>query len=263
MQIGSLDGVLAGRGAHVPWIDLYKRCADLGLSGLELGVAANYAETQLWNGEGRAVLSKAAADNGVVTPSICIHSYWNYSFANDNEAIRKQAEEIARGAAIAAKEMGAINILIPLTGPQEGAVAVSRERWIAGIKAVAPAAEEAGVCFCLENVGREYGNAPEDIAAIVDAIASPAVGVYYDPGNAVHAGLDPIKGIEVLGSRIKHAHVKEVGGTYLGEGTVPWSDIIPAFRAIGYDGWLIFETDGTDDPMEAGRRNLEYLQKLI
>lgn len=263
MQIGALDGVLSGRGTHVPWVDLYKRCAELGLAGLELGVGPNYAETQLWNTDGRATLKKAASDNGVVTPSICIHSFWNFSFADGDPEVRKQAEQIAREAAVAAADMGAINILIPLTGPKEVPVETARERWIAGMKAAAPAAEEAGVCFCLENVGRDYANAPEDVAAVVDAIDSPAVGVYYDPGNAVHTDLDPLKGIEVLGSRIRHAHVKEVGATYLGEGNVPWPQIIPAFREIGYDGWLIFETDATDDPMDAARRNLDYLQKLV
>jgi sugar phosphate isomerase/epimerase len=159
--------------------------------------------------------------------------------------------------------MGARNILIPLTCPKEVEVENAQTRWIQGMKNAAPAAEKAGVVFCLENVGQAFANKPEDIAAVVDQIGSPAVQVYYDPGNAVHTGLDPLAGIAILGERIKHAHVKEVGGTYLGEGTVPWPQILKAFRKVGYDGWLIFETASTDDPKDAARRNLEAMRGYL
>lgn len=263
MRIAALDGSLTARGTHLPWEELYKRAGDLGLAGLELGVGANYEETKLWSSEGRAALRDAALEAGILTPSVCIHSYWNYSFASDDPEVRQRAERIAREAASAAAEMGATSILIPLTTAENVADDLARERWIAGMKAAAPAAEKAGVSFCLENVGREYADAPEDIAAVVDAIASPAVGVYYDPGNAVHGDFDPLHGIELLGSRIRHVHVKEIDGTYLGEGRVPWPEIIPALTEIGYDGWLVFETDPTDDPVEAVRRNLVYLSNLV
>ena len=117
--------------------------------------------------------------------------------------------------------------------------------------------------FCLENVGQAFANEPGDIAPVVDDVGSPSVQVYYDPGNAVHTDLDPLAGISLLGSRIKHAHVKEVGGTYLGDGKVPWPAILAAFRDVGYDGWLIFETASTEDPLEAARKNLEAMRSYL
>lgn len=263
MHIGAIDGALTADGLQTPWQELYARVAELGMEGLELGVKENYGDTQLWRPEGRVALRRAASANGVKTPSICIHSFWHFSFSDNSPEVREQAGEIAREAVFAASEVGASNILIPLTMAEGVSVADARERWITGIKEAAPTAENANISFCLENVGCEHADAPEDIAAIVDAVASPAVGVYYDPGNAVRFNRDPFAGLQTLGERIRHIHVKEVGAAHLGEGIAPWPDIIPAIKDIGYDGWLIFETEGTDDPVDAGRRNLDYLSKLL
>ena len=49
----------------------------------------------------------------------------------------------------------------------------------------------------------------------------------------------------LLGARIAQAHVKEIGGALLGEGRVPWPQIIAALKQVGYDGWLVLETNPT------------------
>jgi sugar phosphate isomerase/epimerase len=263
MKIGTLDGVLTARGQKIPWEDLYRMAGELGFDGLELGVHRDYDKSQLWETKGREQLNSVSKETGVPTSSICLHSYWIYSFASPEEETRKRAQRIAEEGAVAVAEMGAKNILIPLTCPSEVDDATARKRWIEGISAAAPAAESAGAVFCLENVGKSFANRPEDIVDLVDAVNSPAVQVYYDPGNAVHGDLDPLKGISLLGKRIAHIHVKEVGGTYLGEGKVPWGQIIPSLRDVGYDGWLIFETASTEDPRHAAAKNLAWIRKLI
>jgi len=263
MQIGILDGVMRKRGEDAPWDQLYELARELGFQGMELGVFENYAETRLWREEGRRHLRDTAARVGIETPSICIHSYWKYSFADEDEATREAAGRIAAGAARAAAGVGARDILIPLTCPREVEAEIGRKRWIDGMKKAAPAAEEAGVVFCLENVGRPFANDPADIIRVVDEVGSPAVAVYYDPANAVHTDLDPLEGVSLLRDRIKHVHVKEVGGTYIGDGRVPWAEILAALQEVGYNGWLIFETDATDDPRRAAAKNLEAMRKLL
>lgn len=263
MKIGTLDSVLVGKGDHIPWETLYQTAKEAGFEGLELGVAANYDETQLWNKDGRQLLVKASQENRIFTPSICLHSYWFYSFASPDEEIRLHARRIAEEASLAAGEMGAENILIPLTCPKGVEDTVARKRWIEGVASCAGAAESRDVFFCLENVSQPFARQPQDIINIVDTINSPAVKVYYDPGNAVMDGLDPLEGISLFGKRIRQVHVKEHKGTYLGDGIVPWSRIIEDLREIGYDGWLILETDPTKDPQGAAKKNLERLKKLI
>jgi len=263
MRIGTLDGVLVGKKGPIPWSTLYQTARDLGFEGLELGVGPTYDSSELWSPEGRKALKGVSASTGVLTPSICIHSYWNYSFASPDPEVRARARRIAEEAALAAAEMGAKNILVPFTCPTGVDDNTARARWIEGVKAAAPAAVSNGVVFCLENVGKTFANAPKDIVSVVDAIGSPAVQVYYDPGNAVHNDMDPLEGIRTLGKRIRHVHVKEVKGTYIGEGIVPWPLIIAELRKVGYDGWLILETASTDDPNTAAAKNLKTLKSLI
>lgn len=262
-KIGAIDNVLTGEKRALAWDNYYPLAQSLGFEGLELGVGADYDQTQLWDKAGRARLRNLSEQTGVVTPSICLHSYWRYSFADPDPAVRAQAGRIAREAAEIAAELGAKHILIPLTCPEGVEAATAQARWIEGVTACAGAAEACGVVFDLENVGRAFGNTPEQILTMVEAINSPAVAVYYDPGNAIATGLDPEQGIEMLGSHIGQAHVKEIDGEFLGEGRVPWSQLLAAFKRVGYEGWLVLETNPTNDPRTAALANLKTLRRLL
>jgi len=261
-RIGALDSVLSGDD-RLSWEQTYQRARELGFDGIELGVGKDYDQTELWSTEGRKRLRSYSEATGVATASICLHSYWSYSFADDEEAVRNRALRLAREAAVAAKEMGAGRILVPFTNPDSVGVELARERWITGMKKSSPAAEEAGVAFCLENVGISFADKAEDIITIVDAIGSPAVKVYYDAANAVRTGNDPLLAIPLLNKRIGQVHVKEIRGHELGKGTVPWPGIIQALRGIGYSGWLMLETDATRDPKTAARKNLETVRGYL
>ncbi len=259
MHVGVLDSVL-----KQPWDTLYGSAAALGLDGVELGVFDQYASSALWNSQGRAQLRKHSARTGVVTCSVCVHTFWLHSFAHPDESERSLARQICLEAIAAASGVGARNILVPLTNPKGVAgLEEARDRWAEGICTCAPSAAKAGVVLCLENVNQAFANRAKDIAVLVDAIASPAVRVYFDAANAVKSGLDPVREIGVLGQRIAQVHVKEFGGALLGEGTVPWADVIPALRGVGYGGWLVFETASTDDPMDAARKNAAHLSSIL
>ncbi len=261
-RVGALDSVLSGK-EGLSWEKVYSRAGELGFEGVELGVGGDYDQTELWSVEGRRRLRGYSKASGVLTPSICLHSFWTFSFADDDEAVRRRAVRMAREAALAAKEMAAGNILVPCTNPDSAGTELARERWIAGLKESVPAAEEAGVAFCLENVGLPFADKPGDILGLVDAVGSPAVKVYYDPGNAVRRGGDPLQAVRMLKGRIGQVHVKEIRGVLLGEGIVPWPEILQALRESGYSGWLMLETEATDDPRTAGRKNLETVRAML
>lgn len=265
MKMGTLDGVLAGKN-KTPWETLYQTAQKLGFQGLELGVGSDYDKTQLWSREGRAKLLQRSRETGVATCSICLHSYWNYSFADPDAAVRARAAAIAREAAVAAAALGAKNILVPLTDAKGVDDATCRARWIEGMRSCAPTAASEGVVFCLENVSRHYANEHRDVLAIVDGVDSPAVQIYFDPANSVYAGLDPLPAIPLFARRIRQLHVKDVKegkAAHLGEGSVPWPKVMTALADIRYDGWLVLETESAGDPEGSARRNLAALKTLI
>jgi sugar phosphate isomerase/epimerase len=258
MKIGVLASVLQGE-----WDDVYKRAADLGFEGVELDVWIDYVKKDLWNLQGQVKLKRKAQEAGISTPSTCIHAFWKTSPASDDQNEQEQARILIQEAIQATAGVGATNILIPLTCPKGVDERCARQRWIEMVKQVAPEAENAGVVICLENVNQPFANHPREVCQVVDAIGSPAVKTYFDPANAVQSEIDPIEAISLLGNRIAQVHTKEYGGTYIGEGTVPWKEIIAELKKCGYDGWLVFETEPTDNPTEAAKKNLEYIKTQV
>ena len=258
MKIGSMDGSLAQ-----PWERLFKVAAQIGFEGIELGVGEDYSKTKLWNKEGRQELKALSKASKVAIASICIHAYWRFSFAGSEGEISRTAQKIAEEAAAIAHEVGAKNLLIPVTSAEGVTAEEARTRWIEGIKSCASTAENCDVIFALENVGQPFATNGRQLASIVDEINSPAVKVYYDPGNAIYKDLDPLEDIRVLGSRISQVHMKDPGGDHLGEGKMRIPSVIKELKAIGYNGWIMLETPPTDDPLKAGQINLEYLRRLL
>ena len=124
---------------------------------------------------------------------------------------------------------------------------------------LAPEAEKAGVILGLEDT-----ISAEDNVRIIERVRSRNVSVYYDVGNSTHAGFDVVKEIRWLGKdRICQIHLKD-NPHYLGEGTIPFPQVMEAIRDIGFTGAANLETDThpgstVEDDM---RKNLAYLRGL-
>ena len=103
-----------------------------------------------------------------------------------------------------------------------------------------------------------YAFAPEPLQRIMRAVDSPWVGVYQDTSNALYYGHDTVDMLTRLARETVMIHLKDTGQNFLGEGNVDWPGTLAAVRAMGYDGWLVFETPGGDDPRAAAARNLRF-----
>jgi sugar phosphate isomerase/epimerase len=113
----------------------------------------------------------------------------------------------------------------------------------------------------LEACTRAYARTAEQVLGLARSSGAARVGVYYDPGNSVIAGLDPAAEIPLLGERLKGLHVKDPGGGRLGEGKVDFDAVTAAVKENGYSGALILETPAGDDPRGNARFNLEFTRK--
>jgi hexulose-6-phosphate isomerase len=258
MKIGIMDGSL-----RQPWETLFAEAGTLGYDGVELGVGADYADTELFSAEGQRALRKRAQTGGAELASVCLHGFWQLSFASRDPEVIAQARQMAVAGTEAAANVGAKVILVPVT-PAEGVEQEEgAERWIEQLRQCAPAAEARGVVLAVENVGRGYGKAAADLLRIVEGVGSPCVGVYYDVGNATYFGNDPVQEIGALGRHVAQVHTKERDAELLGEGTVKHAEAIAALQDIGYQGYIMFETAATEDPVAAARHNLAFVRGLL
>jgi len=256
MRYGLMSGCMPGDYPHV-----IRECGKIGFDGVELDVGADYADTMLWSADGRAEIKQLLAEARLQLASICLGAFWTYSFANPDAAVRERAQGFTRDALHWCAELGAKVILVPITPgtPDEGDEAP--QRWSEELRKAAPTAEASGVTLAIENVGRGCGKSAPALLRIADGVNSPAVQIYYDFGNGLGLGNDPIAEIHQLGPRIAQVHAKDPGGQYLGEGRLDLPAVSTALKAIGYDGWLVLETPATDDPSAAAARNLRFVRE--
>ncbi len=256
MKYGLMSGCLPGSYEH-----LIQECGKIGFDGVELDVGADYEQNMLWSAEGRKTIKRLLSEQKMALASVCLGTFWTYSFANPEAAVRQRAQGFTSDAIRWCAELGAKVILVPITpgAPDEGEEAP--QRWIEELRKVAPLAQQQGVTLAVENVGRGCGKTADALLRIANGVNAPSVQVYYDFGNGLSLGGDPIAEIRTLSGRIAQVHAKDPGGQYLGEGRLDLPAVSAALKGIGYDRWIVLETPATDDPPAAAARNLAFLRE--
>lgn len=222
----------------------------------------------------RAELKRASTEADLPFCSLCLGALWHYPIAAGDTPHAKRGVEIILAAVPLAKELGADCILLPLAQP---AGVSDRDAWQATVRNLEPCvrlAEKEGVTLALENVCSPFLLGATELAQMVDEIASPRCGVYYDVGNNTWLGRDPVAEILELGERIARLHFKNrssVRGTpgsdttSVGDpGIVPFDAVMGAVRAIGYDGYLVVEVPTLNkDADQIALQNFEALRSLV
>jgi len=106
-------------------------------------------------------------------------------------------------------------------------------------------------------------------AAIMRAIAHPALGVNWDPGNAIVAGDIPFPdGYAAVRDYVKHVHFKDVtftndgGHRYVLEGEIEWAGQVAALVDDGYAGIISVETH-MEPKVSSAKAMTERLKTLI
>lgn len=236
-------------------ISLFQKAKDLiwGFDGIEFGIALDYQTDSLWTGEGalRQSMKNAAEQTGVEAASICLHllNYRERSPASDSAEHRKVAREIIEKTIEACTDIGASVILVPFFGTAALNSKNHVQRLVQEMKKCASIAEANKVCLGLET----SLDAPE-MRRIIEAIGSDYVQVYFDTGNAASIGYDVVKEIEELNEYIVQTHIKDnPPNRMLGKGSVDFEAAMKAFRQIGFDGYLMLETQSTDDFVYAAK----------
>lgn len=253
MRYGAMQWILG------PAARVFETARELVLDGVELGFGENDLTTDPAVRPGTRASAEAA---GIAIPSLCIGCLNGGGWASDDPAVVARADELVRASIPAAVELGARVVLVPFffqAAPKSEA-AVSQV--IEHFRAAAPLAEEAGIVLGYE------GELPADqMLDVLDRVASPAVQCYYDVGNAVWLGYDPLAELRTLAGRICQIHFKEftekLNDRMLGEGSVPVPEACEVIREIGYDGWVLLETGTFGDPQGNTAKQLAYLRRYI
>ena len=273
MKIGTLQNVL-----NEPLGSSFYRAGQLGFAGIELDWS-NPSEALPGGSMSpsmREMMVLTARNNNVEIASVAAHFLNNGNIASADSAVVSSAMlNIRRGIELC-HDIGAKVLLVPFFyhGEIEGDAGI--DRLTRNLGALAAEAASAGVTLGIENTLSAVQN-----AAVIDAVGSPAVGVYWDMANGVACGYDAVADVHTLGKRLAQVHAKEfahdggVAGTRanprfdllnakpLGQGQIPVPQIVAALKTVGYDGYIVLETGHFGNHHASAKAAGDYLKSLV
>ena len=251
--------------------------ADLGLDGIEIICADDYGcgvnlETSR---TGLAEIRQRASETGLIVAGLVPYTKdMNHPSAAAREkavADLKRAVDIA-----AALNCPAIRVFGGHeVSPSEQGIALG---WLAeSLREAGDYAGRTGVQLNVENHMDTMATSAEMTMAIVHAVDLPNVGVLYDQANLTYMGQEHHgTAIDMQGPRISHVHVKDFywDGTervaaVLGNGIVPWGEIVNSLTDIGYQGFYSLEyerrwyPDQLPSPAVGMKQCLDFLRGML
>jgi L-ribulose-5-phosphate 3-epimerase len=264
-HIGIMQGRLSPAGARAQsfpfasWLDEFDRARDCGFDCIEwLLTAEHLDDNPFWSDVAVVDLRRVTARTGVSVRSVCADCFITQPLVGSAGAeLRARCALLDRIIARSA-ELGAAVVLVPILEGNAIRDAADEQQLLDALAAPLARAQAAGVRLALES--------DRSAATQRDLIAraqSPALGAYYDTGNAAAAGWDLVSDVNTLGPVLCGIHVKDrpraAASVMLGAGAVDFDRFWPALAAAGYAGPVIFETPVGADPVDSAHRNLAFL----
>jgi len=135
-------------------------------------------------------------------------------------------------------------------------------------------AEPRGILIGLEP-HQQYSKQPEGLDRISRLVASKAIGINFDTGNAYLSGQDPYRWLAKVTRRLVHLHAKDISvqqstsergkvtgtpvGCACGDGVIDWARVIRLCRKAPRDIVLSVECGTVDQ----AARSIDHLKSLL
>jgi L-ribulose-5-phosphate 3-epimerase len=245
------------------WEGEFNHARDCGFSSIEwLFEAENYEQNPVWTESGRELVRNASSVSQVPVRSLCADYFMEHPF------FRVPAYEAARSVTVletlvdAAAALGISTILIPVLEKAEVRTHTEEGELLRCLEHPLDLAAERGVRLALETElpAARYGE-------MVERADHPALGVYYDTGNAAAKGFDAARDLRALAPLLAGVHLKDrtPGGPTvpLGTGSVNFDEVFAVLRNSGFSGPMIIQSTSGDDYVGCARAHLEFVNARI
>ena len=255
---------------------LIRRAARMGFTAVELPMTPPEPA-------GLEAIRAALEETGLAV-TLCAGSAPDRSLASDDPALRKNAFDYFSACLRTARALGAAVFCGPMYGgaaslhwlsPEEAAA--EWDRAVAGLRALAPLAEDAGCVLALEPLHR-YRTSMVNTAAqalrMAQEVNHPAVGVHFDTFHANVEERDVVGAVRTVleAGKLYHFHACGNDRGAPGTGHLPWGELFTTLRRGGYTGHVTMETfrpggldagwhPVEDDPDEVARMGIACLRK--
>lgn len=239
------------------WNSDFDRAKALGLDCLQISLPLRPTGgmNDFRNPEARAKALAKSAETGIEITSLAMGEFNGNPFWQIDDAVEQVSSCIDVMAAMKVRY-----VLISYFGKGKVDTDEKYAETIRRFRELAPKAEDAGVVLTIE--------APmkfNEHLRLIEGIDSPAVRIFYDPGNMIHLYQNTEQicdDILKLKGLIAAAHAKD--SSILGKGRIDYSKIFKAYHEAGYFGSQVIEgsTDKNLGWEESMRQNAAYLRTL-
>ena len=238
------------------------------------------------------VIKKCAEENGIRI--ICLTPY-NSKFDSLDDSIRLFEIEEIKKVIDYCEFLGAKYIRIYGGNRSAGdnyKIDERRSKLVSSLRYLGDCAQKKGVMLVIENHFNTMAVSARESVELVQEINHPAVRILYDQANltftekecyseAVDTQLEYVAymhvkdlvfkgGVSFHSSDVSHPKESErnVFTRIVGEGIIPWPQILSLIKSKGYDGWLSLEyerrwhPDDIPDASIGMKKSMDYLKSL-
>jgi sugar phosphate isomerase/epimerase len=232
--------------AHLAWEDSIPAVARAGFASLDVSATngVRVPTSEGFTADERRRLRALADRAGLSIAAVPTHP-------GLTDTLQSGSPLDLRGAIDVARDLGSPLVLHHIGG-HATAPRDEEHLWDAAVTHVRDACEygvEFGIGVCLDAVAPDFlTSSPAEVRRFLVAVDHPNVGWNFDPAYLVACGFDVAATVELLGTWIRHAHIKDVRGTWPavewlvpGDGDLDQSAWAAALAGIGFDGAIASE----------------------
>lgn len=247
------------------WREEFAAAREAGLDCIEWIYDEHSADDNpICDDTGIAEVAAISSREGVAVTSVCADYLMPHPVLRPEGRVDLANAEVLRWIIERAERLGSDHVVLPLVDESSLAAAGGAGALEGLLRQLAPTLKGGNV-----EVHLETDVPAAELAATLNHLGVPGVGVTLDLGNSAARGQDAAEEMASLGSLIRSVHVKDrvrEGGTVLlGQGDADMKTYFRALQAQEYDGDYILQVarGDTGGELEAARHNRDWILRIL
>lgn len=245
------------------WEREFALAADIGYDTIELTIEmASYDIHPLCSETGRKRIIELSRGTGVGLAGLCCDVFMECPLTAEDDDAQAKSGLMLANLIRASGELNLPMIEVPAMGANSLKAPEARDRARRALENVLPLADDAEIDVILES-----DLAPVDLAAFMDEIDHPRLGINYDTGNSTWFGYEPDDELPRYHRHVRNIHIKDCTlkdySVPLGQGETRFDRVFALLRDFDYKGDFVMQAARQDDDLKAGRDYLIFTQNLV
>jgi L-ribulose-5-phosphate 3-epimerase len=263
---GRLSPPVPGRLQAFPWVSWEQEFQHARLCEFDtiewIFEVEHYEENPIWTESGRGRIYQHIISSGVQVHSLCADYFMAHPFFRVSKQERKHSIAILNRLICQAAGVGIRTILLPVLEVAEIRTTDEEQQLLDSLHEPLSIAMEHGI-----RLGLETELPVAQYRTLIEKGNHPALGVYYDTGNATAKGYQIDTDIRILGPLLCGIHIKDRKrdgpSMLLGQGDANFSAFFKALAEVNYSGSIVLQTAFGEDYLGIAKTHRTFIRNLL